>query len=180
MRRREVIRTGGEGLLREIENIIVMMTEGGLMVMTGTDLPPSDLTEMTGETETGNVPNVVLTILQVGRNVRGAENLSLEVHPVTGDTGVIKEIVDVDEDEVEEVVGEVIEVSAEKKIGNVQAARPQTLEKEPNVSDVMRRRGRGSPGKDLQLKRRNIKMISKDRCRNSRTSRRLLFMSLII
>ena len=157
-----------------------VMTEGGLMVMTGTDLPPSDLTEMTGETETGNVQNVVLTILQVGRNVRGAENLSLEDHPVTGVTGVIVEIVDevVDEEVVVEV--EVIEVSAEKKIGNVQAARPQTLEKEPNVSDVMRRRGRGSPGKDLQLKRRNIKMISKDRCRSTWTSRRPLIMFLII
>ena len=151
------------------------------MVMTGTDLPPSDLTEMTGETETGNVPNAVLTILQVGPNVRGAENLSLEDHPVTGDIEVIMEIVVVVVDVVEEVeVEEETEVSAEKKIGNVQAARPQTLEIEPNVSDVMRRRGRGSPGKDLQLKRRNIKMISKGRCRNSRTSRRPLIMFLII
>ena len=147
------------------------------MVMTGTDLPPSDLTEMTGETETGNVPNVVLTILQVGRNVRGAENLSLEDHPVTGDIGVIVEIEVVDEDVVEEVV---VEAEDEKKIGNVQAARPQTLEKEPNVSDVMRRRGRGSPGKGLQLKRRNIKMISKGRCRNTWTNRRPLIMFLII
>ena len=174
--------TEGDLMVMMIEGdlMVVMMTEGGLMVMTETDLPPSDLTEMTGETETGNVPNAVLTILQVGRNVRGAENLSLEVHPVTGVTEVIVEIVVVDEDEVEEVVEEVTEVSAEKKIGNVQAARPQTLQKEPNVSDVMQRRGRESPGKDLQLKRRNIKMISKDRCRNSRTSRRLLIMSLII
>ena len=176
-------------MMTEEDLMDVEMTEGGLMVMTGTDLPPSDLTEMTGETETGNVPNVVLTILQVGPNVRGAENLSLEDHPVTGVTGVIVDEVEVEEvvmaaEDVEEVIEEeeeeATEVSAEKKIGNVQAARPQTLEKEPNVSDVMRRRGRGSPGKDLQLKRRNIKMISKDRCRNSRTSRRPLIMFLII